>query len=47
MADCKAYRAFGVEPSSVYREACRRLAGAFITKGAYERPTRQVGQIDR
>ena len=45
MADCKAYRAFGVEPSSVYREACRRLAGAFITKSAYERPTRQVGQM--
>ena len=45
MCDYKAYRAFGVEPSSAYREACSRLAKAFIAKGDYERPTKQVGQM--
>ena len=45
MGDYLAYRAFGVEPSSTYREACRRLAGAFIADGAYERPSKQVGQM--
>ena len=45
MGDYRAYRAFGVEPSDTYREACRRLAGAFIAKGEYERPTKQVGQM--
>lgn len=43
--DFRAYRAFGVEPSGTYREACRRLADAFIAKGAYDRPTKQVGQM--
>jgi len=45
MGDYLAYRAFGVEPSSTYREACRRIAGAFIADGAYERPSKQVGQM--
>ena len=45
MCDYKAYRAFGVEPSNAYREACSRLARAFIAKGAYERPTKQAGQM--
>ena len=45
MAACSAYRAFGIEPPDVYREACRRLKCAFIAEAAYERPTKPVGQM--
>ena len=45
MADYQAYRAFGIEPSSTYRKACRRLADAFIACDAYERPIWQAGQM--
>ena len=45
MGNHGAYRAFGIEPSATYIEACRKLRGGFITSDAYERPESKKGQM--
>ena len=45
MAVGEAYRAFGVEPSPNYFEACRTLAAALIECEPYERPKKPSGAM--
>ena len=45
MAVGDAYRAFGVEPSPNYVEACRTLAAALIECEPYERPKKPSGAM--
>jgi hypothetical protein len=45
MAVGDSYRAFGVEPSPNYVEACRTLAAALIECEPYERPKKPSGAM--